>query len=151
MTDKIEALALEIGKLGMTDLATKVSAGVYGTGPFNEPELLYDLGSVAGRSGDLDLATKAMALANRIIAGEFDTPAPPDTAKCIEAIWAVTIVEANGQEQFMRFLNSPLMTPDPDKLATIQQIAETQVPPGQTYKIVKFSARQVLDTTKATP
>lgn len=156
MTNELDKLAQEIEKLGMTDLALNVLAGHYGTryftGEFNDNDLLFDLGNAAGRSGDLDKAVRATALANRIIAGEFDAPGKPVVdAKRISAIWAVMTVESNGQEQFARFLNQPLMTPDPEKVNDIRKIAATMAVNGETVEIVKFVRAETVETLRAHP
>lgn len=155
MTNELDKLAQEIEKLGMTDLALNVLAGHYGTryftGEFNDNDLLFDLGNAAGRSGDLDKAARATALANRIIAGEFDAPVTPDPTKRISAIWVVMTVESNGQEQFVRFLNQPLMTPDPDKVGDIRKIAASMAVSGETVEIVKFVRVETVETLRAHP
>jgi hypothetical protein len=158
MTNKIHALALEIGKLGMVDLAFNVQAGHYGTGQLADNDLvnklLFDLGGAAGYKLNLEMATQAAEIANRIINGDFGVPAPAPAYNPlrIDAIWAAVTVEENGQEQFCRFLNNALMTPDPLKLPDIRKIAEMlALNDGNAVEIVKFTRAEVVERIEAKP
>lgn len=69
--------------------------------------------------------------------------------KLIREIWVALQVEANGQEQIVRFLNSPLIVCDPEKVQMMRQIVDMQIwNDGGDITIAKFTERTNIERTE---